>query len=95
MYEDENGDGTYNEGENLCFTGTTNNDGRLEITSSTNNGEQVLAKGEYVLVETVPGGYVDEQTSVRVIVDDDGNHRVIITLDGKLLPYAKKGQYPW
>ena len=74
MYEDENGDGTYNEGENLCFTGTTNNDGRLEITSSTNNGEQVLAKGEYVLVETVPGGYVDEQTSVRVIVDDDGVH---------------------
>lgn len=74
MYEDENGDGTYNEGENLCFTGTTNNDGRLEITSSTNNGEQVLAKGEYVLVETVPGGYVDEQISVRVIVDDDGVH---------------------
>lgn len=74
MYEDENGDGTYNEGENLYFTGTTNNDGRLEITSSTNNGEQVLAKGEYVLVETVPGGYVDEQTSVRVIVDDDGVH---------------------
>lgn len=74
MYEDENGDGTYNEGENLCFTGTTNNDGRLEITSSTNNGERVLAKGEYVLVETVPGGYVDEQTSVRVIVDDDGVH---------------------
>lgn len=74
MYEDENGDGAYNEGENLCFTGTTNNDGRLEITSSTNNGEQVLAKGEYVLVETVPGGYVDEQTSVRVIVDDDGVH---------------------
>lgn len=74
MYEDKNGDGTYNEGENLCFTGTTNNDGRLEITSSTNNGEQVLAKGEYVLVETVPGGYVDEQTSVRVIVDDDGVH---------------------
>lgn len=74
MYEDENEDGTYNEGENLYFTGTTNNDGRLEITSSTNNGEQVLAKGEYVLVETVPGGYVDEQTSVRVIVDDDGVH---------------------
>ncbi len=74
MYEDENGDGTYNEGERLCFTGTTDDDGRLEITSNTNNGEQVLAKGEYVLVETVPSGYVDEQTSVRVIVDDDGVH---------------------
>lgn len=74
MYEDENGDGTYNEGERLCFTGTTDDDGRLEITSNTNNGEQVLAKGEYVLVETVPSGYVDEQTSVSVIVDDDGVH---------------------
>lgn len=74
MYEDENGDGTYNEGERLCFTGTTDDDGRLEITSNINNGEQVLAKGEYVLVETVPSGYVDEQTSVRVIVDDDGVH---------------------
>lgn len=74
MYEDESGDGTYNEGERLCFTGTTDDDGRLEITSNINNGEQVLAKGEYVLVETVPSGYVDEQTSVRVIVDDDGVH---------------------
>lgn len=72
MYEDANGDGAYNDGERCCFTGTTDNDGRLEITSNINNGEQVLTKGEYVLVETVPGGYVDEQTSVRVIVDDDG-----------------------
>lgn len=72
MYEDANGDGAYNDGECCCFTGTTDNDGRLEITSNINNGEQVLTKGEYVLVETVPGGYVDEQTSVRVIVDDDG-----------------------
>lgn len=27
-----------------------------------------------MLVETVPSGYVDEQTSIRVIVDDDGVH---------------------
>ncbi len=74
MYEDENRDGTYNEGERRCFTGTTGTDGRLEIASSINNGEQVLNKGEYVLVETVPSGYVDEQTSIRVIVDDDGMH---------------------
>ena len=99
MYEDENGDGTYNEGENLCFTGTTNNDGRLEITSNTNNGEQVLAKGEYVLVETVPGGYVDEQTSVRVIVDDDGVHvdagdaddNVTVETDIGSLVYSMRG----
>lgn len=64
MYEDER----------RCFTGTTGTDGRLEIASNINNGEQVLDKGEYVLVETVPSGYVDEQTSIRVIVDDDGVH---------------------
>lgn len=74
MYEDENRDGTYNDGERHCFTGTTDTDGGLEITSNINNGEQVLAKGKYVLVETVPSGYVDEQTSIRVIVDDDGVH---------------------
>ena len=27
--------------------------------------------------------------------DAEGNHRVIIKFDGKLLPYAKKGKYPW
>ena len=32
---------------------------------------------------------------VDVTEDADGNHRVIIKFDGKLLPYAKKGQYPW
>ncbi len=74
MYEDANGDGAYNDGERRCFTGTTGTDGRLEIASNINNGEQVLDKGEYVLVETVPSGYVDEQTSIRVIVDDDGVH---------------------
>ena len=38
---------------------------------------------------------IDFGLDCDVIVDDDGNQRVIITLDGKLLPYAKKGQYPW
>lgn len=38
---------------------------------------------------------IDFGLDCNVIVDDAGNHRVVITLDGKLLPYAKKGQYPW
>ena len=38
---------------------------------------------------------IDFGLDCDVIVDEDGNHRVIIMLDGKLLPYAKKGQYPW
>ena len=38
---------------------------------------------------------IDFGLDCDVIVDDVGNHRVVITLDGKLLPYAKKGKYPW
>lgn len=38
---------------------------------------------------------IDFGLDVDVIVDNEGNHRVIIKFDGKLLPYAKKGKYPW
>lgn len=38
---------------------------------------------------------IDFGLDCDVITDDEGNHRVIIKLDGKLLPYAKKGRYPW
>ena len=38
---------------------------------------------------------IDFGLDVEVITDDAGNHRVIIKMDGKLLPYAKKGTYPW
>ncbi|MDU1114839.1 XRE family transcriptional regulator [Clostridium butyricum] len=38
---------------------------------------------------------IDFGLDCDVIIDDDGNHRVIIKFDGKLLPYAKKGKYPW
>lgn len=38
---------------------------------------------------------IDFGLDVDVTEDADGNHRVIIKFDGKLLPYAKKGQYPW
>lgn len=38
---------------------------------------------------------IDFGLDCDVITDDDGNHRVIIKFDGKLLPYAKKGNYPW
>ncbi|WP_432647694.1 cyanase [Mitsuokella sp.] len=38
---------------------------------------------------------IDFGLDVDVITDDAGNHRVIIKMDGKLLPYAKKGKYPW
>ena len=38
---------------------------------------------------------IDFGLDVDVTEDEDGNHRVIIKFDGKLLPYAKKGRYPW
>lgn len=38
---------------------------------------------------------IDFGLDVDVIEDAEGNHRVIIKFDGKLLPYAKKGKYPW
>lgn len=38
---------------------------------------------------------IDFGLDCNVVTDDAGNHRVIITFDGKLLPYAKKGTYPW
>ena len=38
---------------------------------------------------------IDFGLDCDVVTDAEGNHRVVITLDGKLLPYAKKGTYPW
>lgn len=38
---------------------------------------------------------IDFGLDVDVTEDEQGNHRVLIQFDGKLLPYAKKGQYPW
>ena len=38
---------------------------------------------------------IDFGLDVDVIEDADHNHRVIIKLDGKLLPYSQKGRYPW
>ena len=38
---------------------------------------------------------IDFGLDVDVTEDAEGNHRVIIKFDGKLLPYAKKGKYPW
>ena len=74
MYEDKNGNGVHDADDRECFSGTTDANGMLDITSNTYNGKALLAKGEYVLVEKALSGYVDEGTSIRVIVDDDGVH---------------------
>lgn len=74
MYEDANRNGAYDDGERMCFSGTTDASGTLNITSNTYNDKALLDKGEYVLVEEALSGYVDERTPIRVIVDDDGVH---------------------
>lgn len=38
---------------------------------------------------------IDFGLDADAITDEEGNHRVILKFDGKLLAYAKKGQYPW
>lgn len=38
---------------------------------------------------------IDFGLDCDVVTDEHGNKRVVIKLDGKLLPYAKRGQYPW
>ena len=38
---------------------------------------------------------IDFGLDADVITDEEGNHRVILKFDGKLLTYAKKGQYSW
>lgn len=38
---------------------------------------------------------IDFGLDADVITDEEGNHRMILKFDGKLLAYAKKGQYPW
>lgn len=45
----------------------------------------------------VPPSAIDFGLDVDVTEDAEGNHRVIIKFEihGKLLPYAKKGKYPW
>lgn len=49
---------------------TTGEDGTLQVYTDTD--KQILKAGTYVLVETAPDGYVDEQTSIPVVVDDSG-----------------------
>jgi len=67
--------------------------------ASTADMEDNPLKSQYTGVEDTQTYTVNSNTKWQVIglskEDEDGNHRVIIKFDGKLLPYAKKGRYPW
>lgn len=65
-----NADGNGDPTGDALNTLTTGEDGTLQVYTNTSN--QILAKGNYVLVETVPNGYIDQNTSIPVVVDDSG-----------------------
>ena len=69
-------DGAPNAGAQPVSTLTTGEDGTLQVytdtDTDTDTDKQILEAGTYVLVETAPDGYVDEQTSIPVVVDDSG-----------------------
>lgn len=74
LYVDEDKDGMADRGSEPN-TLTTDKNGKLQVWSGKNDtGENILAAGGYVLVETTPGGYVDESTLIQIIVDDEGVH---------------------
>lgn len=63
-------DGAPNAGAKPVSTLTTGEHGTLQVYTDTD--KQILAKDNYVLVETVPDGYIDQKTSIPVVVDDSG-----------------------
>lgn len=63
-------DGAPNADAKPVSTLTTGEHGTLQVYTDTD--KQILAKGNYVLVETVPDGYIDQKTSIPVVVDDSG-----------------------
>lgn len=81
----------------VISTLTTGEDGTLQVYTDTN--QQILAKGTYVLVETAPDGYIDQKTSIPVVVDDSGVYADAGTADDNVtvedglgtLVYSMKG----
>ncbi len=70
LYADENLDGVADEPATVLSTMTTDENGALQVYSDT--ARQILANGHYVLVETAPHGYKDEQTAISIVVSDEG-----------------------
>ena len=62
--------GVPNEGAKPVSTMATGKDGTLQVYTDTDS--QILAEGSYALVETTPEGYVDQNTTIPVVVDNSG-----------------------
>lgn len=79
LYNDVNGDGDYDaDTDTVTRTGlTTDGNGELQVWSGTSDttGEDILANGSYVLVETsAPSGYQLDETPIQIVVDNGGVH---------------------
>lgn len=75
LYADADGDGVPDvsgegAGAEPISTLATDSNGTLQVYSDAD--AQILANGRYVLVETAPDGYVDEHTTIRIVVDNSG-----------------------
>lgn len=71
LFSDDDRDGVA-DGTTALSTMTTDKNGELQVYSD--KDAQILANGNYVLVETTPDGYVEETDPIQIVVDDDGVH---------------------
>lgn len=75
LFNDTNKNGVYDENTDTEAQGelTTDADGNLKVYSD--SGDQILAQGTYVLVETeAPIDYLLDETPIQIVVDDEGVH---------------------
>lgn len=75
LFNDTNENGVYDENTDTEVQGelTTDADGNLKVYSD--SGDQILAQGTYVLVETkAPIDYQLDGTPIQIVVDDEGVH---------------------
>lgn len=75
LFKDTNKNGVYDENTDTEAQGelTTDADGNLKVYSD--SGDQILAQGTYVLVETeAPIDYLLDETPIQIVVDDEGVH---------------------
>lgn len=99
LYNDVNGDGDYDAGTDTeARTGLiTDENGELQVWSGTNDaGENILANGNYVPVETAaPEGYQLDDTPIQIVVDDDGVHVNAGTADDNVTVETGLGTLAW
>lgn len=100
LYNDVNGDGDYDaDTDTVARTGlTTDGNGELQVWSGTSDttGEDILANGSYVLVETsAPSGYQLDETPIQIVVDDDGVHVNAGTADDNVKVETGLGTLAW